>query len=201
MHGLSLGMKWVCDFAAAEAFYGKFELIEPEHLFVGICKVGNLAEDIDWQRSNLPPAVETALRSEIDAVISVFSGHDRVSLYRELRQRKGSGSYHHRPEQVLHRSGESLAAFNRAKAIAETLRAASLDVTHLFAGMLEDQLGVVARFLNKKGVDLSALRRATLNATIVPYAPDVVGNTRIRSGRQMPAASAYPKRASHRRLR
>ena len=172
MPGISIGVQVAYEVALTEALYGQHEFVEPEHFFIGICKVGGMAEDFDWERSQMPAALEKSFRSEIDAIAELFErfGLDRIDLYRETRKRKGQGNHRH-TSSAIHRSEQSRAAFRRAEEMADKAQAILVDVTHLLTAFLEDADGPIAAFLREKGVEPIALRQATLNATIIPFDP------------------------------
>ena len=72
----------------------RHEFIEPEHLFIGVCKLGNLPSLGNWSDAGIPRAAAAALKAEAEAVAATFqkTGHDRVTLYRDVRKRLGEGS-------------------------------------------------------------------------------------------------------------
>jgi hypothetical protein len=50
MPTISLGLDFAWQIAAGEAAHRQYEFIKPEHLFIGVCKLGNFAKVGDWHR-------------------------------------------------------------------------------------------------------------------------------------------------------
>jgi ATP-dependent Clp protease ATP-binding subunit ClpC len=190
---ISLGVWAAYEISVAEAIYGLHEFIEPEHIFIGVCKVGSLGEAIDWKKSQMPPEAEKSLRSEIDAIADAFKnlGLDRVDLYREVRRRKGEGNHQHTGPAV-HRSDRSRAAFHRAESLARERDAAVVDIGHLLAGLMADADGMLATLLRERGVEPEALEHASLHATIWPFDPAVAGVSPEQLGQLGPLRPVHP---------
>ena len=166
MASLSIGLDFVWQLAAAEAVYGQHEFIEPEHLFIGVCKLGNLSELDDWNDLQLSKTVSDALRAESEATAALFESFklQRVGLYRELRQRKGLGDFSGRERTSVSRSTASKAIFTRALELATSPVITSL---HLLAALLDDDAGSIATLLKETGAsDIPALQAAALNISI-----------------------------------
>ena len=72
MPNISIGLDFAWRLAVAEAGYGRHELIEPEHLFIGLCKVANLAQVDDWRELQLPQNVTEAFKMEVEAIAALF---------------------------------------------------------------------------------------------------------------------------------
>ena len=53
-----------------EAFYGGHEFVEPEHCFIGVCKIGSLDEAVDWQQWGLPAKQHESIQSRDRAAVS-----------------------------------------------------------------------------------------------------------------------------------
>ena len=87
MPDFSIGLDYAWRTAANEAAHSRHEFIEPEHLFVGVCKLGNLLSLKDWNDVEIPRDAAAALKTEAEAVAAVYqkSGHDRIALYRDVR--------------------------------------------------------------------------------------------------------------------
>ena len=80
----SIGLDYAWRTAANETARTQHEFIEPEHLFIGVCKLGNLLALKDWTTIGIPPDSAAALKAEVEAVAAVFqqASHDRTALYR-----------------------------------------------------------------------------------------------------------------------
>ena len=73
MQGISIGLRVAYEFAAAEALYGAHEFVEPEHFFIGVCKVGNLTGAVDWDRSQLPADARASFQSEMEGIVETIA--------------------------------------------------------------------------------------------------------------------------------
>lgn len=95
MPEFSIGLDYAWRNAANEAAHTQHEFIEPEHLFIGVCKLGNLLPLKDWDDIDMRRDAAAALKTEAEAVAAVFqqTGYDRTVLYREVRKRLGAGNY------------------------------------------------------------------------------------------------------------
>ena len=137
MPTFSIGLDYAWQTAANEAAAGKHEFIEPEHLFVGVCKLANLLSPKDWADLGLGHDDTAALKAEAETVSSVFlqASHDRISLYRDVRQRIGIGSFSDKNRRKISRSPVSRLLFEKAAKFAS----GALVVTslHLLLTLLE----------------------------------------------------------------
>ena len=68
----SIGLDYAWRTAANEAARTRCEFIEPEHLFIGVCKLGNLLSLTDWNDIEIPREAAAALKAEAEAVVAVF---------------------------------------------------------------------------------------------------------------------------------
>jgi ATP-dependent Clp protease ATP-binding subunit ClpC len=161
MPNISIGLDFAWQIAATEARNRQYEFIEPEHLFIGVCKVGSLAEDNDSHKLELPGKVAESLRAEASAIAALFDKFhlDLVELYREVRQRKGQGNFVHDESTKISRSPASYAVFARAADLA--VGASAVTTLHLCAALLENVDGLVV-LLTEKSVDVVTLRDAAL---------------------------------------
>src|SRR5207249_505363 len=92
---ISPGLDFAWQIAVVEATHGRHEFIELEHLFIGVCKLGNLAAAGDWHTPELPENLVKFLKAEAESVTALYDQFhlDRVALYREARRRKGEGNF------------------------------------------------------------------------------------------------------------
>ena len=95
MSDLSIGLNFAWQTAASEAVRSRHEFIELEHLFIGVCKLGNLPALENWDDLKMPADAVASLKTEAEAVSVLFSNArvDRVALYREVRKQLGLGGY------------------------------------------------------------------------------------------------------------
>lgn len=169
MSPLSLAVELAWQIASGEAAHSQQQFIEPAHLFIGICKVGNLAEPGRAQVQVPAPSQAQFLKGEAKAIAELFTRFtlDRVALYREMRKRKGFGNFQHQ-EKVIHRSPESRQVFARADVLAQTAQSAVVNTRHLLVALLEESSGEVATLLREKGVDLESFKNEALKMTEPP---------------------------------
>jgi ATP-dependent Clp protease ATP-binding subunit ClpC len=181
MPNISIGLDFAWQIAVIEAAHGRHEFIEPEHLFIGVCKVANLLQLADWSRLGLPDDAASLLEAEAKSLASLFDQFhpDHVALYREVRQRKGRGGFE-REQNSIHRSTASRAAFDRADKLATD--APAVTTLHLLAAMLDETDGGVAAILREKGVDISSFQSAALEA--LPAGPEESKDKAVRPHRQ-----------------
>ena len=162
MQDISMGIDFAWRVAVVEAVHGRQEFIEPEHLFIGVCKLGNLVQVDDWRELELPENLAVSLRAEAESLAALFDRFhiDYVALYREVRQRKGQGDFERNESGKISRSPASRAAFARAAEIAAN--APVVTSLHLLASLLDDPDSVVAGLLKEKNADIAAMRDTAL---------------------------------------
>ena len=168
MSNFSSGLDFAWQTAASEAALSRHEFIEPEHLFVGICKLGNLASVNDWVALKIPVGAAALLKREAELVVTLFSAArlDRISLYREIRKLIGVGSITDTSRRKISRSATSRRLFERATAIAaETVPVTSL---HLLLALIDDESGRCVEVLKEKGVDISPFKRDIFAQVALP---------------------------------
>ena len=68
MPDLSAGVQVAWQFAGAEAVQSRHELIEPMHLFIGVCSVEKLLQPEAQQKLQIPSEALEALRAEWDGL-------------------------------------------------------------------------------------------------------------------------------------
>ena len=162
MPNISVGVEFAWRVAAGEATHGRHEFIQPEHLFIGVCKLGKLAQIDDWSKLELSQDAAASLKAEGDAVNALCEQFrlDHVALYREVRRRVGAGSFQHHEGGGMSRSPASRIVFTRAA----ELSAGSPVITalHLLAALSDDEDSLVAALLKERGVDSAALQAAAL---------------------------------------
>lgn len=162
MANISIGLDFAWQVAAMEAAYGRHQFIEPEHLFIGVCKLGNLSQVGDWRELQLPESLREALKTEGDGVTAVFAKVklDHVAVYREMRKREAQGDFQHSENASIHRSDDSRAAFARAAELAAD--APAVTTLHLLAALLEDAGNIVVTLLKERGADVAEMRETAL---------------------------------------
>jgi hypothetical protein len=136
MKDISIGLEFAWQIAAVEAAYGRYEFIEPEHLFIGLCKIASISQLADWGNPELPENLANAFKAESEALAALFAVFqlDHVTLYRNVRRRKGQSDFEHKQKKIS-RSSASRAVFDRAKDLAKDSMAVNL--LHLLASLLD----------------------------------------------------------------
>ena len=151
MSTFSIGLDYAWQTAATEVARSRYEFIEPDHLFVGVCKLGNLPSLDNW---NDAPA---ALKAEAELVAAVLqkAGYDRIALYRDLRKRLGDGGFTDKTRKKISRSPASRLVFERAAKLAPESRTTSL---HLLSAILESRGTRLSAALANKAQGADALK-------------------------------------------
>jgi ATP-dependent Clp protease ATP-binding subunit ClpC len=178
MSELSIGLDYAWQTAASEAARTRHEFIEPEHLFIGVCKLGNLLSLNDWNEIKIPRDAAAALKAEAEVVAAVFqkAGHNRTVLYRNVRKRFGEGRLSDSSRKKISRSAASRLIFERAGKLAAD--ASVVTSLHLLSALLETPGTGITAALAEKPPGAEALKQAVLS--FIAASP---------SSRQQPSAS------------
>ncbi len=168
-----LSLVW--QIGALEAVSSNYEFIEPEHFFIGLCKLEGFANVTRLRALGVPESQVDSVEAEIDLLMGLFDrfGVNTTTIRHELRQIKGSGGYvssETDQEQVMHRSTASRQAFDYATQLARNSNATLVAIFHLLAGLLEPSLSNLPAWLNSKGINVLALKQAA-EATMMSYDP------------------------------
>jgi hypothetical protein len=186
MANLSPALLLTWDIAANEAAYAKQTLIEPEHLFIGLCKLEDFSTTTALIDLGYDQAEAETMRPEIEAIATLFYrfGLSPTQLRRELRQKKSTGVLNRlngfatgllnppvasAPAEatVIHRSTASRVAFVRADELALASGSALTTPSHLLAALLDDLNNTLATWL-RKHADPEAVRQASLEMFALP---------------------------------
>jgi ATP-dependent Clp protease ATP-binding subunit ClpA len=89
-------LEQVWRLAAGEAQHAQHEYIEPEHLFLGLCKLYDVVVSGRFQTGSLAETERATLESESVHLNQVFGQAtiDPTTLRRNLRQHIGTGTFH-----------------------------------------------------------------------------------------------------------
>ncbi len=160
--------------AAVEAADTRYEFIEPEHLFVGLCKLEGFANTNRLRALGVPETQVEILAAEIDLLMGLLGRFDiKPSTFRyALRQHKGTGSFTppaSEEDWMMHRSLESREIFKTAEKVARQSNSSMVAAFHLLAALLSDARSRLALWLQSKKVDVSGLRQAA-ESTLLPGA-------------------------------
>lgn len=169
---LCVALTW--QIAAEEAAGARQEYIEPEHLFIGLCKLVSFTQPEELRRLGLPDSEAAPVKAEIDTLQGLFARFnvDPVNTRRELRQRKATGilglKIFDRPREgrIIHRSPQTRQVFTRATELARDANAQMTTVTHLLGALLDHPNLAVPAWLRKKNVDVVGLKQAALAAPL-----------------------------------
>ncbi len=135
MKNLSVSADLAWRIAAMEAGAARFQFIEAEHIFSGICSLEK-ALKLSPEESGLNPQARKALQNEYAILQDLIEnlGLNMTQLRRKMRQRLGTGKYKH-TEKVIHRSEACKKIFNCAYELASS--AEEISCLHLLAAILE----------------------------------------------------------------
>jgi ATP-dependent Clp protease ATP-binding subunit ClpC len=162
---ISAGIKFAWQAAATEAGQSRHELIEPLHLFIGLCSVEKVFAGDLRQQLKIPQETMAELRAECDAFAHVFKkvGTDAAVLRRAARVALGKGGYAGEKRERISRSPASRAVFSMATELAKQRGASQAGLIQFFAALIADKSGPVKAFLAKHGINVGTLE-AEVNA-------------------------------------
>ncbi len=162
----SPGLDVAWQIAVSEAIQTKREFVEPEHLFIGICKLGQLMRNEQLLELGLQDKAAAYLKDEGEAVKALFKKFrlDRTSVYRAIRSRMAPGNHDHKPNDVVHRSRASKALFEQAMFLVG--EGPILNCMHLLSALLEDEGSLIAITLRDCDANVEELKSAALTIAI-----------------------------------
>lgn len=194
---LCVALTW--QIAAEEAAGARQEYIEPEHLFIGLCKLVGFTQPEELRRLGLPDSEAAPVKAEIETLQGLFARFnvDPVNTRRELRQRKATGilglKIFDRPREgrIIHRSPQTRQVFTRATELARDANAPMTTVTHLLGALLDHPNLAVPAWLRKKNVDVVGLKQAALAAPLPRSLemPNASGSAVARSTANLPPST------------
>jgi ATP-dependent Clp protease ATP-binding subunit ClpC len=172
---ISVGVRLTWVLAAVEADIGGHELIEPEHLFIGICKLEDIATPSCLRKLQLGQTEIADATSEIEGLMRLLKQFnlDPVMLRRTLRSRIGKGlsRKESNSERTKHRSPRSRAIFDFANRLASHRNKAEYTVSHLLAALLDEQGSSVVGLLKENNVVVAALKDEAMGSLSPPDSP------------------------------
>lgn len=187
-HSPAVDLVW--GLAASEVARAKRPLVEPEHLFLGICKLESFFLGRGIEKLALPRSQQDNLRSELERLSKLFADRrfDAKATRRSLRKRLDSAGTERAATKTdaggVHRSPKSREIFHRASKIAADSGHTVTTVFHLLAVVLEDENGELTGFLKAKDIDIAALRNAALEQS---------GPKGARSGGESPSNASLER--------
>jgi adenylate cyclase len=162
---LSDGAGFAIHVAECEAACSGHDLVEPGHLFLGVCSLGKMISP-DLQRPHeISDDLMAKLRAEWDALSGVFSRADAhpVSLRRAIRQRLGAKEVEDAGERHPGPSESSKSVLAHAGALAQQREAPAAGLIDLLAALLDSGNDIIVEILEKQAVDIAMLRAAAVN--------------------------------------
>ena len=150
MKDLSIGANIAWQIAAYEAAAAKFQFIEEEHLFIGICSLEKILR-LSPEDSGLNPESVKALQKENAEIQDLMekSGLNTAHLRRGLRKKLGSGNYIH-TKNVVHRSESCKKVFKHAYELSSSN--GQVTCLHLLGAMLKEPGGYLVHVLQEADV-------------------------------------------------
>lgn len=170
---------FVWEIAASEAAALRSGHIEPEHFFIGLCRLDDFGFASRLTDIGYEAAIAEAMQPEIRGLLSKLYrfGINPSILRREIRSGKGTGMLgrlsawstgplggrqNNPPDGIMHRSQASHQVFNRAADLATTAHSSTVTAYHLLAALLEYSSGHLPGILRRHEVNVSGLREAVL---------------------------------------
>jgi ATP-dependent Clp protease ATP-binding subunit ClpC len=156
---LSAGTTIIWQIAAGEAVDARHEFIEPEHIFIGICKAGDLPAPELFHRLGIRPADMEKFKTELNFVDAIFKGLglSRIEVCKYLRNLMEPGEYEHE-EGIIHRSAECTRLFEKASGICLYYNNARIQPVHILAAFLDDPEEKISQTLSYFNVDIMDLK-------------------------------------------
>ena len=170
MRDLSIGANISWQIAAHEAAAARFQFIEAEHIFTGICSLEK-ALKLSPEESGLNSQARKALQNEYAILQDLIEnlGHNMTQLRRKMRQKLGTGKYEH-TEKVIHRSDACKRMFNRAYELASSSK--EISCLHLLAAILEKPGANVSYVINESGIGSDTLLKQVIAIIDKEYKAD-----------------------------
>ncbi|HBR21496.1 MAG TPA: ATP-dependent Clp protease ATP-binding subunit, partial [Nitrospiraceae bacterium] len=161
MPDLSIGANIAWQIAAHEAAAAKFQFIEKEHLFIGICSLEKILK-LSPEDSGLNPESLKALQKENAEIQGLMEklGLNTAHLRRRLRKKLGSGNYTH-TKNVVHRSESCKKVFKHAYELAFSNE--QVTCLHLLGAILKEPSGRIMHVLQEADVKEDALLKSVLS--------------------------------------
>jgi ATP-dependent Clp protease ATP-binding subunit ClpA len=156
---LSAGTTVIWQIAAGEAADARHEFIEPEHIFIGTCKAGDLPAPELFHRLGIKPADMEKIRIELNPVNAIFQalGLSRIEVCNYLGDLMEPGEYEHE-EGIIHRSAECTHLFGEASRICLYYNNARIQPVHVLAAILDNPEEKILGTLSHFNVDIADLK-------------------------------------------
>lgn len=160
MKDISVGADLAWRIAAMEAGAARFQFIEAEHIFTGICSLEKVLK-LSPEESGLNSQARKALQNEYAILQDLIEnlGLDMTQLRRKMRQKLGTGKYEH-TEKVIHRSEVCKKMFNHAYELASSSE--EISCLHLLAAILEKPGSNISYVLSESGISSDTLLKQVI---------------------------------------
>jgi len=160
MPDFSIGLDYAWRSAANEVATTRHEFIEPEHLFIGVCKLGNLLSVKDWSDTGMSRDAVATLKTEAEAVGAIFqqTGCDRIAIYREVRKNLGDGKHTEKGRKKISRASASRLIFEKAGKLATDMPVVTS--LHLLLALIETPSTAIATALAEKTPGAETMKKA-----------------------------------------
>lgn len=154
MRTISLGAMAAWQIAMVEARAAGYDLIEPEHLFIGICSISKI---LLMDNTGIELRVLAALSAEDDDLELALGeyGLQSKSLRRDIRRAMGNGG-HLQEHNVIHRSDACKHRFSMGEKLVS--HRGALTSLHLLAAILDGPPEKVAALFQSCGASPARLR-------------------------------------------
>jgi ATP-dependent Clp protease ATP-binding subunit ClpA len=193
MTKLSYAVEFAWQVAGDEVVTAGSDLIEPEHLMIGLCSVEKLFSTDLAKRKRLTEYFMASVRVEWQELSRIFAAAKVTpsALRRDLRAALPAGPHPPGAKRKASRSKRSHAIFTRAGKKAEAAGSAVVGATHFLAALIEDDYAgwpphvaeTLARM--KKDVDAAAGK---------PLIPQHDSSEQLSYLSEVPIAEETPRR-------
>ena len=170
---------FIWEIAASEAAALRSAQIEPEHFFIGLCRLDDFGFAARLVEIGYDANIAEAMQPEIRGLLSKLYrfGVNPSALRREIRAGKRTGMLGRLtggwntgplgrntqpPDGIMHLSAASRHVFDRAAELATMARATTVTANHLLAALLEYTSGHLPSLLRRHEVNISGLHDAVL---------------------------------------
>lgn len=178
----SVGLTWIWQRAAWEAWHAGFEVIGRTHLTIALAKGCDRSAEDDL---GLPASDVGAFLQEMADLRRVWQsvGVDPVRLRRSLRRRLGRNQQ--RPKEPLHRDSSAREAFARAEETAVRSGAPEVSCRHLLSELCAQPSRAMRDALAAQGATAERLRSAAQSADASPRTDGASTSVLGRYGRDL----------------
>lgn len=159
MEYLSQASQIVWVIAANEAASLSHEFIESEHVFIGLCKIGDFPLEELMTKLQMDTSNISDVESEIQKLSDIFREFDLdpVHTRRALRRRMGIGSVEF-SGQVMHRSSSCKEVFNTALKIRQARKGTTVELLDFLLAIVVQGNNKACELMMAEGVDLQKLQ-------------------------------------------